>query len=167
MSAAWSATRANRAAVLSGSETPTARSRLPDRRIEPDQPRRPAADAVGHALQSRRSGLRHEEFERRPLRPAQVHRILRRVSFRRSRAAAAICARRNFPACGTAPWPSGIRSSWTCPLRPSRPSKWCRTCCVPSISNLGVYDKGRMPHDAASGFLSGFFGDGVACFFGC
>jgi len=44
------------------------------RRIEPDRPRRPAADAVGHALQSRRSGLRHEEFERRPLRPAQVHR---------------------------------------------------------------------------------------------
>lgn len=93
--------------------------------------------------------------------------ILRRASFRRSRAAAAICARRNFPACGTAPWPSGIRSSWTCPLRPSHPSKWCRTCCVPSTSNLGVYDKAgcrMMRHPVFCRAFSGLLG--VCCFFG-
>ncbi len=92
---------------------------------------------------------------------------LRRISFRRNPPAAAICARRNFRACGTARWRSGTRSSWTCPLQPSRPSKWCRTCCVPSTSNLVVYDKAgcrmmRRPVFFCRAF-SGLLG--VCCFF--
>ena len=45
-----------------------------DRRVEPDRARRPAADAVGHALQSGGPRLRRARFEGMQVRSAPVHR---------------------------------------------------------------------------------------------
>ena len=45
-----------------------------DRRVEPDRARRPAADAVGHALQSGGPRLRRARFEGVQVRSAPVHR---------------------------------------------------------------------------------------------
>ena len=46
----------------------------PNRRVEPDRTRRPAAHAAGHPLQSGRSGLRRAQREGREIRPAAVYR---------------------------------------------------------------------------------------------
>ena len=64
--------RAGRRPLLGGQRR---RHRIaPNRRVEPDRTRRPAAHAAGHPLQSGRSGLRRAQREGREIRPAAVYR---------------------------------------------------------------------------------------------
>ena len=87
---------------------------LADRRVEPDRARRPAADAVGHALQSGGPRLRRARFEGVQVRSAPVHRSRDGIHLveilRRPRS-----ARAGASGTGTVRWRSGTRSSSTFP----------------------------------------------------